>query len=83
MALPSKQNIWIIIEQGLDFVCDSYLQMQASNSILLNYLYRPVITMYGSPRYLCLEKREQNAHRWLWWVTWINVSLLLVFPVFL
>lgn len=49
MALPSKQNIWTIIEQGLDFVCDSYLQMQASNSILLNYLHRPVITMYGSP----------------------------------
>lgn len=61
MALPSKQNIWTIIEQGLDFVCGSYLHMQASNSTLLNYLHRSVITMYGSPRYLCLEKTRAKC----------------------
>lgn len=76
MALPSSQSIYTTIEQGLDFVCDSYLQMQASNSHLLNYLHRSVITMYGSPQYLCLEKQqEQNAHRWLLQVTCINISL--------
>lgn len=84
MTLPSSQSIYTIIEKGLDFVCDSYLQMQASNSNPLNYLHHAVITMYGSPQYPCLEKqRAQNVHRWLWWLTCTNVSLFLVFLGFL